>query len=93
VTLNSDSYDLWLDPGMKDVLAVLELLGQFGARLMRCYPVSNRTNYPPSKLVLEPDADFSANSNRSVNGAFVILITGVTFACDLTHRCNACLSG
>jgi putative SOS response-associated peptidase YedK len=44
VILNPDSYDLWLDPGMKDVPAVSELLRPYDARLMRCYPVSSRIN-------------------------------------------------
>jgi len=44
VTLNQDSYDLWLDPGMKDVAAVSELLRPCDTRLMRCYPVSSRVN-------------------------------------------------
>jgi len=44
VILNPDSYDLWLDPGMKDVSAVSELLRPYDARLMRCYPVSSRMN-------------------------------------------------
>ena len=44
VILNHDSYDLWLDPGMKDVAVVSELLRPCDARLMRCYPVSNRVN-------------------------------------------------
>jgi putative SOS response-associated peptidase YedK len=33
-----------LDPGMKDVSAVSELLRPYDARLMRCYPVSSRIN-------------------------------------------------
>ena len=45
VILNPDSYDLWLDPGMKDVLAVSELLRPFEAWVMRRYPVSNRINH------------------------------------------------
>ena len=44
VIRNPDSYDLWLDPGMKDVVAVSELLRPCDARFMRCYPVSNRVN-------------------------------------------------
>jgi putative SOS response-associated peptidase YedK len=44
VIVNRDSYDLWLDPGMKDVAAVSELLRPFDARQMRCYPVSSRIN-------------------------------------------------
>ena len=45
VILDPDSYDLWLDPGMKDVRAAAELLKPYDARLMRCYPVSNRINH------------------------------------------------
>ena len=44
VILSPDSYDLWLDPGMKDVSAVSELLRPYDARLMRCYPISSRIN-------------------------------------------------
>jgi putative SOS response-associated peptidase YedK len=44
VILDPDSYDLWLDPGFKDVNAVSELLTPYDARLMRCYPVSTRVN-------------------------------------------------
>jgi putative SOS response-associated peptidase YedK len=45
VILDRDSYDVWLDPGMTNVVAASELLKPFGARLMRCYPVSSRINY------------------------------------------------
>jgi putative SOS response-associated peptidase YedK len=45
VILDSDSYDLWLDPGMRDVTAASELLKPYDARLMRCYPVSTRINH------------------------------------------------
>jgi putative SOS response-associated peptidase YedK len=44
VILDPDSYNLWLDPGMKDVAAISELLKPYDARLMRCYPVSTRVN-------------------------------------------------
>jgi putative SOS response-associated peptidase YedK len=40
-----DSYDLWLDPGMRDVAAASDLLKPCDARLMRCYPVSSRINH------------------------------------------------
>jgi len=40
VILDPDSYDLWLDPGMRDVTAASELLKPYDARLMRCYPVA-----------------------------------------------------
>jgi putative SOS response-associated peptidase YedK len=45
VILDPDSYDLWLDPGMKDVSAASELLKSYDARLMRCFPVSTRINH------------------------------------------------
>ena len=44
VILDPDSYDLWLDPGFKDAVAVSDLLKPFDARLMRCFPVSARVN-------------------------------------------------
>jgi putative SOS response-associated peptidase YedK len=44
VILDSDNYELWLDPGMRKVAAVSDLLKPFDARLMRCYPVSTRIN-------------------------------------------------
>lgn len=55
VILDSDSYDLWLDPGMKDVGSVSELLKPFDARIMRSYPVSTRVNQ-----VINDDAECSA---------------------------------
>jgi putative SOS response-associated peptidase YedK len=44
VILDPDGYDLWLDPGMQNVVAASELLKPYDARLMRCYPVSTRVN-------------------------------------------------
>ena len=44
VIVDPDSYDQWLDPGMRDVTAASELLKPFDARLMRFYPVSTRIN-------------------------------------------------
>jgi putative SOS response-associated peptidase YedK len=45
VILDPEGYDLWLDPGMRDVVAASELLKPYDARLMRCYPVSTRINH------------------------------------------------
>jgi putative SOS response-associated peptidase YedK len=45
VILDPDSYDLWLDPGMRDLSAVSDLLKPCDARLMRRYPISTRINY------------------------------------------------
>jgi putative SOS response-associated peptidase YedK len=45
VILDLDSYDLWLDPRMRDVGLVSELLKPCNARNMRSYPVSTRVNH------------------------------------------------
>jgi putative SOS response-associated peptidase YedK len=45
VILDPDSYDLWLDPGMRDVTAASEVLKPYDPRLMRCYPISTRINH------------------------------------------------
>jgi putative SOS response-associated peptidase YedK len=42
--LDPDTYDLWLDPGTQDVVAISEVLKPYDARLMRCYPVGTRVN-------------------------------------------------
>jgi putative SOS response-associated peptidase YedK len=55
VILDPDGYDLWLDPGMRDVGAATDLLKPYDARLMRCYPISTRINH-----VMNDDAECSA---------------------------------
>jgi putative SOS response-associated peptidase YedK len=45
VILQPDNYDVWLDPGMTKVDAVIDMLKPFDARLMRSFPVSNRVNH------------------------------------------------
>lgn len=45
VILDASDYDLWLDPGMKNVEEVSALLKPYDALQMRCYPVSNRINH------------------------------------------------
>ncbi len=45
VILDPDCYDLWLDPGVTNVEAVLEMLKPFDAGQMRCYPISTRINH------------------------------------------------
>jgi putative SOS response-associated peptidase YedK len=44
VILHPDGYDLWLDPGMQDVIAVSDLLKPYDARAMRCFSVGTRIN-------------------------------------------------
>ena len=55
VILDKNNYDLWLDPGMRTVAVVSELLKPLDARLMRCYPVKTRINQ-----VNNDDAECSA---------------------------------
>jgi putative SOS response-associated peptidase YedK len=45
VILESESYDLGLDPVMTDVQVVSELLKPYDARSMRSYPVGTRINH------------------------------------------------
>jgi putative SOS response-associated peptidase YedK len=45
VILDRAEYDLWLDPGMTNVEAMSDMLKPYDARIMRCYPVSNRINH------------------------------------------------
>jgi hypothetical protein len=45
VILDPESYDIWLDPGMRDVAEASELLKPYDARRMRCYRVSTRINH------------------------------------------------
>lgn len=44
VILDRVNYDLWLDPGMKNVDALSEMLKPYDARMMQRYPVSTRLN-------------------------------------------------
>jgi putative SOS response-associated peptidase YedK len=45
VILDRESHDLWLDPGMKNVAAVCDLLKPYDASRMHAYPVSSRVNH------------------------------------------------
>jgi putative SOS response-associated peptidase YedK len=44
VILSPADYDLWLDPGFREVAATSEMLRPFDGALMRRYPVSERVN-------------------------------------------------
>jgi putative SOS response-associated peptidase YedK len=44
VILHRDQYDHWLDPGMRNVAVVSELLKPYDGTQMRRYPVSSRVN-------------------------------------------------
>ena len=70
VILNPDSYDLWLDPGMKDVGRVSELLRPYDAQLMKCYPVTTRVNN-----VINDDEECSKPAEPAeTQGRFVVLV-------------------
>jgi putative SOS response-associated peptidase YedK len=60
VILEPESYDLWLDPGMKNLRVASELLKPYDARVMRCYPISTRINQ-----VANDDAECSARVEPS----------------------------
>ena len=45
VILDPDLYDIWLDPGMRDLTMASELLKPYDAHQMRCYPISTRINH------------------------------------------------
>jgi putative SOS response-associated peptidase YedK len=60
VILHPERYDLWLDPGFKDVKALAALLAPFDASQMRCFPVSTRIN-----AVTNDDADCIAPGHGS----------------------------
>ena len=45
VIVDPNSYDIWLDPGMRDVSTASELLKPYDAQLMRCYPIGTRINH------------------------------------------------
>jgi putative SOS response-associated peptidase YedK len=55
VIVDPDSYNLWLDPGMRNVEVACDLLKPCKARAMRCFPVSTRIN-----RVENDDAECSA---------------------------------
>jgi putative SOS response-associated peptidase YedK len=54
VILDRADYDLWLDPGMKNVDALPKMLKPYDARTMRSFPVSSRVNH-----VVNDDAECS----------------------------------
>jgi len=45
VILHRDDYNIWLDPGIRNVQAVSDLLKPYDARTMRSYAVSTRINH------------------------------------------------
>lgn len=45
VIVEPDSYDLCLDPRMKNIALIAERLKPYHARLVRCYLVSSRINH------------------------------------------------
>jgi putative SOS response-associated peptidase YedK len=54
VILDPDAYELWLDPGMRDVSAASDLLNPYDPHQMRCYPVSTRTTMWRTTTTIAP---------------------------------------
>jgi|SRR5271157_1314969 len=46
VILEPENYELWLDPGFKDLDTLTTMLKPFDPTLMKCYPVSTLVNSP-----------------------------------------------
>ena len=69
VILDPDTYDLWLDPGMRDVSAASELLKPYDARLMRCYPISTRINH-----VANDDEECSAPVESPASESAILIV-------------------
>jgi hypothetical protein len=78
--LDPDGYDLWLDPGMKDVSAASELLTPYDARLMRCYRISARIN-----RVANDDKQCSAPVEPAEVQNHLFLLRGMREPAGLTH--------
>jgi putative SOS response-associated peptidase YedK len=64
VILDPDAYELWLDPGMTNVVAASDLLKPCDARLMRCYPVSTRINYVVNDDECSRPVEMAEGQNR-----------------------------
>ncbi len=54
VILDPATYDLWLDPGLHDAVAISQMLRPIDAQLIRLFPVSTRVN-----RVQNQDAEFA----------------------------------
>jgi putative SOS response-associated peptidase YedK len=68
VILRQETYDLWLDPGFKDVKALAEVLAPFDAAKMRSFPVSSRING-----VANDDPDCVVPSHRDLPAQSALL--------------------
>jgi putative SOS response-associated peptidase YedK len=66
VILDRNDYDLWLDPGIKDAMAVSELLKPYDARRMYCFPISPRINH-----VANDDEQCSAPADATGGNLFL----------------------
>lgn len=73
--LDRDCYDLWLDPGMREVAVTSEMLKPYDARLMRCYPISTRINHVANDERLsweaEPTREVLVTIGRPIETAVV----------------------
>ena len=65
VILDADSYDLWLDPGMRDATAASDLLRPCDARLMRCYPSASNVLRTREALGVNATDDCSVPATRA----------------------------
>ena len=66
VILRRENYDVWLDPGFKDVKALAEVLAPFDAAQMRRFPVSTRINSASND---DPDCVAPSHSSSPAQSA------------------------
>ena len=66
VILEPENYELWLDPGTKDVDTLVAMLKPFDPAQMKCYPVSTVVNSPENDL---PDcaSEFEPPDDATLN--------------------------
>lgn len=68
VILNPENYDLWMDPGFRDLASVSRMLRPFESAQMRRYPVSTRVSH-----VQNDDADCAKPLERQRSPAQSLL--------------------
>jgi putative SOS response-associated peptidase YedK len=73
VILRQENYDLWLDPGFKDVKALAGVLAPFEAAQRRSFPVSARINVVAND---DPDCIVPWHSSLPAQSALFGQVTG-----------------
>ena len=72
VIIAPEEYDLWLDPGFKDVAGIAELLVPFASAAMKRFPVSTRVN---SVKFDDPECAVALSRNTKVPVSGLMFLT------------------